>query len=110
MGLWDWFFLFPDPGGVTCLLLFGPWRDKCFIVPFGPKRHKMFHNTPLAPGGTKCFIVPFGPRRHKMFHNTPLVPGGTKCFIIPFGPLRQKFPNNKCVNGLCRELGNLSLL
>jgi hypothetical protein len=25
---------------------------------------------PLAPGGTKCFIVPFSPWRHKMFHHT----------------------------------------
>ena len=25
-------------------------------------------------------------------------------------PLRQKFPDNKCVNGLSRELGNLSVL
>jgi hypothetical protein len=24
----------------------------------------------LVPGGTKCFIVPFGPWRHKMFHFT----------------------------------------
>ena len=46
----------------------------------------------LAPGGIKCFIAPFGPWRHKMFHCTfcplavqnvslhPLVPSSTKCF------------------------------
>ena len=55
---------------------------------------------PLVPGGTKCFNVPFGPWRDKMFHCTLwslaaqnvslylLVSGGTKCFIIPFGPMR----------------------
>ena len=54
----------------------------------------------LVPGGTKCFNVPFGPWRDKMFHCTLwslaaqnvslylLVSGGTKCFIIPFGPMR----------------------
>ena len=25
---------------------------------------------PLVPGGIKCFIVPFGPWRNKMFHCT----------------------------------------
>jgi hypothetical protein len=36
--LWGRFSKYPDPGGVTCFLLFGPWR------------HKMFHHTlwPLA--------------------------------------------------------------
>ncbi len=56
----------------------------------------------LVPGGIKCFIVPFGPWRHRMFHCTfwslaaqnvslyHLVPGGTECFIVPFGPWRDK--------------------
>jgi hypothetical protein len=30
---------------------------------------------PLVPGGTKCFIIPFGPWRHKMFHCT-IFPSG----------------------------------
>ena len=46
----------------------------------------------LVPGGTKCFIVPFGPWRHKMFHCTLwslaaqkvplylLVPGGINSY------------------------------
>ena len=55
--------------------------------------------------GFFCFLTPEG--SHVSCY---LVPGGTKCFIVSFGPLRQKFLNNKCVNGLCRELGNLSVL
>ena len=57
----------------------------------------------LVPGGTKCFIVPFGTWRDKMFHCTiwslaaqnvslyHLVPGGTKGSIVPFGPWRENF-------------------
>jgi len=55
----------------------------------------------LVPGGTKCFIVPFGPWRHKMFHHTlwplaaqnvplyPLVPGGINS--INMRPLQGRF-------------------
>jgi hypothetical protein len=71
---------YPDPGGVTCLLLFGP-------------------------GGTKCFIVPFGPLRDNPINMRPL-----RGLFLQLCPLRQKFPDNKCVNGLCRELENLSVL
>ena len=69
------------------------------ILPLAVQNVSFYH---LVPGGIKCFIVPFGPWRHKMFHCTlwplaaqnvslyPLVPGGTKCFIVPFGPWRNK--------------------
>ena len=60
---------------------------------------------PLVPGGIKCFIVPFGPWRDNPI-NMRLLRGR----FLQLCPLRQKFLNNKCVNGLCRELGNLSVL
>jgi hypothetical protein len=55
----------------------------------------------LVPGGIKCFILPFGPWRHKMFHCTfwslaaqnvslyHLVPGGINS--INMRPLRGRF-------------------
>jgi hypothetical protein len=59
----------------------------------------------LSPGGTKCFIVPFGPWRDNPINMRPL-----RGRFLQLCHLRQKFPNNKCVNGLCRELENLSVL
>ena len=57
---------YPDPGGVTCLLLFGPWRDKMFHCTFwslAVQNVPLYH---LVPGGTKCFIIPFSPWRDKI--------------------------------------------
>ncbi|MDP5089901.1 MAG: hypothetical protein NWQ18_06100, partial [Saprospiraceae bacterium] len=58
------------PGGVTCLLLFGPWRDKMVHYTFWSLAVQNVSSYPLAPGGIKCFVVPCGPWRDKMFHCT----------------------------------------
>jgi hypothetical protein len=49
-------------------------------------------------------INPFGPWRDNPINMRPL-----RGRFLQLCPLRRKFPNNKCVNGLCRELGNLSV-
>ena len=59
----------------------------------------------LDPGGTKFYIVPFGPWRDNPI-NMRLLRGR----FLQLCPLRQKFPNNKCVNNLCRELVNFPVL
>ena len=50
-------------------------------------------------------LYPFGPWRDNPINMRPL-----RGRFLQLCHLRQKFPNNKCVNGLCRELGNLSVL
>jgi hypothetical protein len=77
--------------GRFCYLV--PGGIKCFIVPFGPWRHKFYkHATP--PGS----ILLFGPWRHKMFHCTIwslaaqnvslylLVPGGINVLLYLLVP------------------------
>ena len=61
----------------------------CTLWSLAGKNVSLYH---LDPGGTKCFIVPFGPWRHKRFHctiwsmaaqNVPLyllVPGGINSY------------------------------
>ncbi|MFN5088840.1 MAG: hypothetical protein ACK5F6_02400 [Bacteroidota bacterium] len=60
---------YPDPGRVISCYL-APGGIKCFIVPFGPWRDKMFHCTTWSLAAQNVFIVPFGPWRDKMFHCT----------------------------------------
>ena len=59
--------------------------DKCFIVPFGPWRDKMFHCTfwPLAAQNVPLYL---------------LVPGGIKCFHCTVWSLAAQCPYQE--NGL----------
>ena len=57
-----------------------PGGTKCFIVPFGPWRHKMFHCTIWSLAAQNVFIVPFGPWRHKMLETCD--PEGVRCGIL----------------------------